>query len=80
MTLRYNDKRGKKTAELMHCDGKSFLFQGSAIKKITSKIEDSNMDEVSEAVEKQKIKSNIEINPKVFEILRKEIGDFEITL
>ena len=64
----------------MHCDGKSFLFQGSAIKKITSKIEDSNMDEVSEAVEKQKIKSKIEINPKVFEILRKEIGDFEITL
>ena len=67
-------------AELLNCDGKSFLFQDKIIKKLTDKIENSDMKEVTKAIEKQKLKQTVEINPKVFELLKKELGEFEIVL
>lgn len=74
-------KYGKdKIAELLTCDGKSFLIEGKNVKKLTDKVDDSNIKEVSDAVEKQKSKQTVEINPKVFELLKKEIGEFEIVL
>ena len=76
MKIKYKDK----TAELVHTPGQTFLIDGIIIKKITNKIENSNMKEFSEAVEHQKKKQIIEINPKIFELLRKELGDFEIIL
>lgn len=72
-------KYGKdKVAELLTCEGKSFLFADNTIKKLTNKIENSDMKEVSEAIEEQKKKKTVEINPKVFDLLKKEIGEFEI--
>ena len=38
------------------------------------------MNEVSASVENQKSKKEIAINPKVFEVLKKELKDFEIVL
>ena len=38
------------------------------------------MKELSESVEKQKTEKNMQISPHVFEILRKELGDYEIVL
>jgi predicted nucleotidyltransferase/uncharacterized protein (UPF0332 family) len=80
MKLRYNESGKESVAELLHCDEKSFLFKGQIIKKLADKIEDSNVEEVSEAVEKQKVKKIVKINPKVFELLKKELGDYEIVL
>ncbi|MBU2616981.1 MAG: hypothetical protein KKB79_03315, partial [Nanoarchaeota archaeon] len=82
MGLRYKDhKTGEPaSAEFLNCNGENFLFLGSIIKKITNKIEDSNMKEVSTCMEQQKDKKNIEINSKVFELIKKELGDFEIVL
>lgn len=67
-------------AELLNTSDGSFLFKNNKVKKITDKISDSNMEEVSEAIEKQKVKKDIEINSKVFEILKKELGEFEVVL
>ncbi len=73
--------KGKKaSAQLINADGKTFMIMGSVIKKITDKIEDSSLDEVEKAVQVQKNKQNVEINPKVFSLIKKEIGDFEIIL
>ncbi len=77
MRLKYGKNQ---IAELLICDEKSFLFQDKIIKKLTDKIEDSDMKEVSDAVEKQKLKQTVEINPKVFVLLKKELGEFEIVL
>lgn len=80
MRLRYKKKGEDKIAELLTCNGQSFLFEGNTIKKLTDKIHDSNTKEVNDAVETQKAKKNVEINPKVFELLKKELGNFEIIL
>ena len=80
MRLRYK-KNGKDIlAELLHCNGASFLFAEGEIKKITEKIENSNSKEVSNAIEQQKAKKDVEISPKIFDLLKKELGEFEIVL
>ena len=38
------------------------------------------MKEIDDAVTKQKAKKSVEINPKVFDVLKKELGEFEIVL
>ncbi len=80
MSLRYKQDGKEQIAELLNADGKSFLFKGTEIKKISDKIGNSNMEEVSQAVESQKGKDNVEVKPGVFEILKKELGEFEIVL
>tara|TARA_Y100000310_G_scaffold265528_1_gene276601 strand:+ start:4198 stop:5991 length:1794 start_codon:yes stop_codon:yes gene_type:complete len=78
--LKYNEGGKEGFAELIISDGKSFLVNGNVIKKITNKVEDSNIQELSEAVEKQKSKQDIQFNPQIFGLLKKELGDFEIIL
>jgi len=68
-------------AEILHTNDASFLFmQGNVIKKITNKVENSNMEEVSKHVEQQKTQKDLNINPRLFDLIKKEIGDFEIVL
>ncbi|MFH1311527.1 MAG: nucleotidyltransferase domain-containing protein [Nanoarchaeota archaeon] len=80
MRLKYTKAGKEMFAELLHCNGFCFLFAEGTIKKIRDKIEDSNMKEVSDYMEQQKSKKGFEINPKVFELVKKELGDFEIIL
>src|SRR3989339_601683 len=80
MIIKYKEKDKDAIAELLSCDSKSFLFRGNSVVKLTDKISPSNMEEVSESVNKQKEKKNVEISTKIFELLRKELGDFEIIL
>ena len=76
MVLKY--KEG--IAELLNVSGKSFLVRGSDIKEINAKLKDVAIAELTEAVEKQKDEENVVINPKIFYILCKELGDFEIII
>ena len=80
MLLKYKEKDTERTAEILNCEGVGFLFKDNKVKKITDKIEDVDMEEVSKAIEKQKGKKEVNINPKIFELLRKELGEFEIVL
>ncbi len=80
MRIKYKKAGKEMVAEVLHCDGASFLFNESSVKKITDRIEDSGMKEVSEYIEKQKAKKGVEIKPRIFELLKKELGDFEIIL
>ena len=78
--LKYSGDGKERIAELIISDGKGFLIRDNTIKKITTKIEDSNMKDLSDAVEKQKSTKNLQLNPKIFELLKKELGDYEIVL
>ena len=80
MHIKYKDQGTDRTSELLNCESVSFLFKDNKVKKLTDKIEDADMDEVAKAIEKQKGKKEVQINPKVFELLKKEIGEFEIVL
>ncbi len=80
MRLRYQKDGKHAVAELLHCNGASFLFVDGTIKKITTIVSDSDMKEVSAFLEQQKPSKSVEINPKVFELVRKQLGDFEIIL
>ncbi|MBM3228498.1 hypothetical protein FJZ20_01255 [Candidatus Pacearchaeota archaeon] len=80
MRLRYKKNGKDALAELLHCNGESFLFVDGNIKKITEKVENSNMKEVSNAIEQQKARKELEISSKIFELLKKELGEFEIVL
>ncbi|HKZ33817.1 MAG TPA: nucleotidyltransferase domain-containing protein [Candidatus Nanoarchaeia archaeon] len=80
MRLRYQKEGKHAVAELLHCNSASFLFIDGKIRKLTNVISDSDMKEVSECVEHQKLSKSLEINPRVFELVRKELGEFEIIL
>ena len=80
MLVKYKDKGTERTSELLNCEDVSFLFKDNKVKKLTDKIEDCDMDEVAKAIEKQKGKKEVHIAPRVFELLKKEIGEFEIVL
>jgi len=69
-----------KIAELIVTEKGAFLIQGAEIKKITGKIEDSTIKEFNEAMTSQKDKMETKINPKIFSIMEKEIGKFEIII
>lgn len=73
-------KTKNKTIELLNANGKTFLFDGKIIKKITDKIENSTIEEADKEISIQKDKQQLNMNSKVFEILKKEFGNFEILM
>ena len=80
MQLKYKKGKENKTAELLICNGVGFLFLNNKIKKITNKIQDSNTQEVTQAIEHRKKKGCVEINAGIFDLVKKEIGEFEIVM
>jgi len=76
MILKFKDG----SAELFISGGKIFLFKENKVLKISDKIIESDMKEVSESVENQKSKKEVEFDSKVFELIRKKYGNFEIAL
>lgn len=77
MMLRYANNQ---LAELVHCGNASFLVQGSVIKKITDKIDVSTMEAFSKALQKQTDEKSIMFKPHVFELLKKELGEYTIVV
>jgi len=73
-------KLKKKIVEILNCDGNTFLFDSGVVKKVTTRLEDTNMDEVEKCIKGQKSNENVTINPKIFKVLEKELGKFEILM
>ena len=80
MVLKYKENGKDQVAELLICKGQSFLFKKAGIQKITDKIQDSNMNEVSGAIEQKKQGKSIEVDQKIFDLLKQELGNFQIIL
>jgi len=78
MKIKFKEKGKEKTAELLTANNQTFLISENVIKKLTNKIHNSDMNEITEAIEHQKKKKDVEISLKTFELLKKELGDFEI--
>lgn len=80
MRIKYKIGTQEETADLLTANGQTFFITKNTIKKIIDKIMPSNSQEVSRAVENQKGKKTVEINQKVFDMLKEEIGNFQIVL
>jgi predicted nucleotidyltransferase/uncharacterized protein (UPF0332 family) len=76
MKLKFKNGSG----ELLVSGGKTFLFKDNKVFNISHKVENSSMDEVSEAVEHQKNQKEVGFDSKVFDIIKKEFGEFDIIL
>jgi len=76
MQIIYKNNR----AELIFTEQEAFLIEGQSIKKITDKVENSNPEALNKAIASQKGKLQIKFSPKIFELIRKELGDFEIVI
>ncbi len=76
--IRFKEKGD--SCEILNCNGETFLFKNNDVFKITDKIQNSSMEEVSKAIESQKNKKNVEIDPKIFEIIKKDFGEFDILI
>ncbi|MBI2629323.1 nucleotidyltransferase domain-containing protein [Candidatus Pacearchaeota archaeon] len=75
-------KSGEK-AELIITDAGAFLVRGSTISKIlhnSNKLESATIEQFESAVSAQKGKLQTKTDPKIFQILIKELGDFEIII
>jgi len=57
----------------------AFLVEGDKIKKITSKIEDSDVNELNKALAEYKGR-RVKIDKKMINLLEKELGEFDINL
>ena len=79
IVIRYKNKGKENLANLLVSKGAVFLTEGNEIFKITDKIEKSSPTELSNSYEKMSEKQ-VELNPRVFEILKKHLGKFEIIL
>lgn len=76
-------KTKDKTYELVLTEKIAFLIDEGEIRKInieSGKIENSSAKEMADSLEQQRDKREVVFNEKLFEILRKEIGSFEIIL
>ncbi len=76
MSIKYKDGE----AQLINASNKTFLIQGKDVKEIDKKIKESSLDKLEKALEKQKEKEAVKINPEIFNLIEKEIGKFEIVL
>lgn len=80
MQISYGSEKNKQRAELIITDAGVFFIQGVSVKKITDKLKDSTIDEFNEAIRAQKGKIQTKLAPEVFDVLRKELGNFEIII
>ncbi|MEX0932995.1 MAG: nucleotidyltransferase domain-containing protein [Candidatus Pacearchaeota archaeon] len=80
LKLRYTERGKEIFVDLIVGKNKAFLINGSTVQKITTKVENSNKGELAKFLEDQKSTKNLGINPNLFEVVRKQIGDFEIVL
>lgn len=74
MVLKTKDKK----IEIVNANGRTFLFEGSSVKEVKEKVIDSTLEELEKSLSKQKELSNVEVNPSVFDILKKEYGKFDV--
>ena len=73
----YNGKK----AELVLCDSSAFFVEDGKIRKVGEKaFVDSDKKELEEAITKTRDKLQVKLNSNVLNVLKKEIGDFEIIL
>ncbi|MEK6926166.1 MAG: nucleotidyltransferase domain-containing protein [Nanoarchaeota archaeon] len=70
----------KDYADLAAVNGQVFLVKEGVVHKVTNKLENSSQEEFSKAMDEQKSKKSVEINPEVFAVLKKEFGRFDIIL
>lgn len=80
MKLKYTKDGKEQSAELYVGDNVAFLIEKNNVKRITNKIQDSSMEEFSKYSEKLKQEPTRKIKPEVFELVKKELGNFEIVL
>ena len=80
MRLKYQKAGKEMFAELLLSGGEGFLIEGNRIRKITSKIQESSMKELTDAIERQKSNKSLQIDPRIFDILKRELGDYEIVM
>ena len=80
MMINYKEGDKGRAAEMLVFENAAFIFNDGKIKKLTDKIEDSDMEEVSKFAEAQKNKGKVSMNSEIFALLKKEFGDFEISV
>ena len=72
--------KGKDTGDLFLTDSVCFLIRREGIDKVTDKVEKSSKEEFDKALLEQKGKLQTKIGGKLFEVLKKELGEFELVL
>jgi predicted nucleotidyltransferase/uncharacterized protein (UPF0332 family) len=77
--MKIKTKKGE-IFELLIKNKKAFLIKGNEVKKITDKIENSSVEELNKEVETAKENQTINLDPKIFEIIEKQYGDFDIQI
>ncbi len=75
MRITYENRK----AELVLLGDKNFIIEGQQIRKIENeKLMNSNKEELEKALQENKGKLSTKISGKIFEILTKELGHFEV--
>lgn len=70
--------RDGKMCELILAGGQAFLIREGKLEKVENKLVNCGKDDLERALTEQKNNLEIKTNSKVFEVLRKELGDFEV--
>ncbi len=65
---------------IITADNEAFLIDRNGIKKVADKIQPSNEKELSEAITKKIMTKEMKLNHKIFQIIEKELGNFEVSI
>ncbi len=80
MRIRYMENNKPQIAELLNTNDASFLIRGKKIQKITNEIQESSAEEMSKHIEAQKSAKMLNINREIFDLVKKELGEFEMVI
>lgn len=73
--------KGNKKAEIVLLGKDNFIVEGSSIKKIVGEgVKEVSREEMDKAIKESRGVMKTDISCKVFDVLKKEFGDFEIVL
>ena len=80
MTLVYHEKGKEKFADMLILNAGTFVVKDNVLYKITSKWETATQQELERAIQQQDQKKPKQAKSKLFAILEKELGDFDVIL
>jgi uncharacterized protein (UPF0332 family)/predicted nucleotidyltransferase len=75
---RFRIKSKDKVYELVFAGGSAFLIDKGAVSRIGERLEKSSPEELTKALAEQQKTPEIKIDNKIFDLLKKCVGDFEL--
>jgi predicted nucleotidyltransferase/uncharacterized protein (UPF0332 family) len=78
VTIKYKENKNDKFADVIVTPQGTFFIKEKIIYKITERLEPSSQAEFEKAIQEKQANKKLEADRKIFDVIKKALGDFEI--